>query len=234
MNNSLIMCKNVSFSYDGMPVVENINFNIYEGNYICIVGENGAGKSTLMKGLLGLKKPSSGTIKMADGLLQTDIGYLPQQTALQRDFPASVYEVVLSGTLNKNNMLPFYTKNHKNIALSNMKKLGIMDLKNKFYRELSGGQQQRVLIARALCAAQKILLLDEPVTGLDPLASYEMYKLISDINKKLGIAIVMISHDIDSACEFSDRILHINKRQLFNGTPSDYLKSEFVDFFRRN
>ena len=197
MNEQLITCENISFSYENTVVVENINFSLNSGDYLCIVGENGAGKSTLMKGLLSLKLPSTGEIKFSGELKKNEIGYLPQQTQMQRDFPASVFEVVLSGTLNKKNYLPFYTKSEKMNAMENMKRLGIDKLKNKCYRELSGGQQQRVLLARALCAAKKVLLLDEPVTGLDPSAANDMYKIISDINKNYKITIIMISHDIN-------------------------------------
>lgn len=232
MNEQLITCENISFSYENTVVVENINFSLNSGDYLCIVGENGAGKSTLMKGLLSLKLPSTGEIKFSGELKKNEIGYLPQQTQMQRDFPASVFEVVLSGTLNKKNYLPFYTKSEKMNAMENMKRLGIDKLKNKCYRELSGGQQQRVLLARALCAAKKVLLLDEPVTGLDPSAAYDMYKIISDINKNYKITIIMISHDINSACKYANKILHINKNQVFYGKSEDYKNSEaFKTFF---
>ena len=156
----LITCKNISFVYNGVPAVKNLNFSVAQNDYLCIVGENGAGKSTLIKGLLRLKKPSSGTIRLGNGLLAKEIGYLPQQTAVQKDFPASVYEVVLSGCLNRLGLKPFYTKRQKELANENLQKMGITKLKNRCYRELSGGQQQRVLLARALCAAMKVILLD--------------------------------------------------------------------------
>lgn len=232
MNERLITCENISFSYENTVVVENINFSLNSGDYLCIVGENGAGKSTLMKGLLSLKLPSTGEIKFSGELKKNEIGYLPQQTQMQRDFPASVFEVVISGTLNKKKYLTFYTKSEKMIAMENMKRLGIDELKNKCYRELSGGQQQRVLLARALCAAKKVLLLDEPVTGLDPSASNDMYKIISDINRNYKITIIMISHDINSACKYANKILHINKNQVFYGKSEDYINSEaFKTFF---
>lgn len=234
MNKPLIICKNVCFSYDNTVVVENINFSLYTGDYLCIVGENGAGKSTLMKGLLGLKAPSIGEINLSDELGKNEIGYLPQQTQMQRDFPASVFEVVISGTLNKKRGFPFYNKSDKMHALDNMKKLGVEHLKNNCYRELSGGQQQRVLLARALCSAKKVLLLDEPVTGLDPSVSNDMYNIIFDINKKFKITIIMISHDINSACKYANKILHINKNQVFFGSSNDYLKSDAVKTFYNN
>ena len=156
--------------------VVDVNMEVNPGDYMCIVGENGSGKSTLMKGLLGLIKPSGGTLTVSEELKRTGIGYLPQQTAAQKDFPATVYEVVLSGCLNRRGFLPFYTKKEKEIAERNMEKLGITALKRRCYRELSGGQQQRALIARALCAASSLLILDEPITGLDPAAIQEFYK----------------------------------------------------------
>ena len=227
----LIDCVNVSFAYDGMVVAENLNFTVRSGDYLCIIGENGAGKSTLMKGLLGLKSPQCGEIKLCGGLKTTEIGYLPQQTAVQKDFPASVFEVVLSGRLNKRGMKPFYSHKDKEAAYLNMERLGISGLRDRCYRELSGGQQQRVLLARALCASEKMLLLDEPVTGLDPAVTADMYKIISDINVEYGITIIMISHDIRSAAEYASNVLHINKKQLFFGTAEEYIKSEISDKF---
>ena len=174
----LITCKNISFVYDGVPAVKDLDFSVEPNDYLCIVGENGAGKSTLVKGLLRLKKPASGTIHMGNGLLAKEIGYLPQQTAGQKDFPASVYEVVLSGCLNRLGLKPFYTKREKELANENLQKMGITKLKNRCYRELSGGQQQRVLLARALCATKKVILLDEPAAGLDPVVTQNLYELI--------------------------------------------------------
>ena len=196
---ALIQCKDISIAYEGQTVVSNLSFQIQQGEYLCIVGENGSGKSTVVKSLLGLKSPTKGTIILGDGLKQNEIGYLPQQTDIQRDFPASVYEVVLSGRLNSRGFFPFYTAEDKSQAEKMMKMLGIEDLKRSCYRDLSGGQKQRVLLARALCATKKLLLLDEPVTGLDPIVTAEMYQLIKKINKESGIAVVMVSHDIESA-----------------------------------
>ncbi|MGN0620586.1 MAG: metal ABC transporter ATP-binding protein [Porcipelethomonas sp.] len=228
---SLITCRNVSFSYENVIVAEEIEFTVNSGDYLCIVGENGAGKSTLMKGILGLKSPCVGKISMEGDLKQNEIGYLPQQTTAQRDFPASVFEVVISGCLNRRKVGMFYSAENKKRALDSMERLGISDLGRKCYRELSGGQQQRVLLARALCATEKLLLLDEPVTGLDPAVTYEMYQLISGINKKYGITIIMISHDIKSACRYASKILHINKKQLFFGDTKDYINSDVAKRF---
>lgn len=222
---ALITCQNISFAYDGNTVVRDLNFNINSGDYLCIIGENGSGKSTLMKGLLRLKMPQSGSISLGDGLSTNQIGYLPQQTAAQKDFPASAYEVVLSGRLNKCGLRPFYSKADKTIALENLERLGIADLCNRCYRELSGGQQQRVLLARALCATEKFLLLDEPVSGLDPIVTQELYLLIQKINQDTGITIAMVSHDIRSAVKYASHILHLRNRQVFYGTTKDYLES---------
>lgn len=220
----LITSKNLTFAYDGNVVVNNINFEINQGDYVCIVGENGAGKSTLVKGLLRLKKPAKGEL-IFNNLSTSEIGYLPQQTNEQKDFPASVEEIVFSGCLNKLGVKPFYTKKEKTIAYENMEKMGILDLKKRCYRELSGGQKQRVLLARALCATTKIILLDEPTIGLDPIAVNDFYNLVSEINKDLKITIIMVSHDIDCAIKYSSHILHIQCEQIFFGKVAEYLES---------
>lgn len=223
---SLIACENVTLAYDGAAAVSDLSMEVNAGDYLCIVGENGSGKSTLIAGLLGLKKPVTGSITMGNGLKQTDIGYLPQQTNIQRDFPAGVFEVVLSGCLNSGAFLPFYRARDKRQALENMERLGISRLKNTCYNELSGGQQQRVLLARTLCAAKKILILDEPVSGLDPLVSGELYRLVRDINQDMKMTIIMVSHDIRSAVENAALILHLDQKPLFFGRTADYIKTE--------
>ena len=223
---ALIEAKKVCVGYDGEDVVSDLSFEVKKGDYLCVVGENGSGKSTLIKALLGLKKCSSGHLHFLEGLRQNQIGYLPQQTALQRDFPASVYEVVLMGNLGKKHLFGFYSKNDRRRALDNMAILGIADLKNKCYRNLSGGQQQRVLLARALCAAQSLILLDEPVTGLDPAATEEMYELLHHLNRDHGITIIMVSHDIKAAVRYSSHILHLYSGGSWFGTTSDYAVSE--------
>ena len=225
-----ITCKNLTLGYENRAIQENLNFSINTGDYLCIVGENGSGKSTLMKTLLHLQPPISGTIELGDGLRKNEIGYLPQQTLVQRDFPASVKEIVLSGCQGRCGWRPFYNKEDKEIARKSMEKMMIQDLQDRCYRELSGGQQQRVLLARALCAAQKILLLDEPVSGLDPKVTAEMYQLIQDLNKKDGITISMISHDIEAAVRYATHILHIGEHCFF-GTKKQYLESSLGRHF---
>ena len=207
---SLITVKNLTLGYDSRAIVSDLNFTVEAGDYLCIVGENGSGKTTLMKTLLGLKKPMAGEITFGEGLRKNEIGYLPQQTFIQRDFPASVREIVLSGCQSKMGLRPFYNSAEKELAKKNMERMDIIDLAKRCYKELSGGQQQRVLIARALCATEKILLLDEPISGLDPKVTDEMYSLISDLNKE-GVTIIMISHDIKAAEKYASSILNMDE-----------------------
>lgn len=221
---ALITIKNASMGYDGKTILSDMNLKINENDYVCIVGENGSGKTTLMKCLLGLLQVQSGEISYGDGLMQNEIGYLPQQTVLQKDFPASVGEVVMSGCLNKKHTL-FYSKEQKEMAYRNMVLTGVYSLRKKCFRELSGGQQQRAMLARALCATHKLLILDEPVTGLDPKASSDMYALIKNLNDK-GITIIMVSHDITSAVNHASKILHLSRNSYFFGSAHQYLHSD--------
>lgn len=225
-----ITCKDLSFAYDGETVLSDIDFSIDAGAYLCIVGENGSGKSTLMRGILGLKHPSKGEI-IFDDLKPTEIGYLPQQTQIQRDFPASVSEVVLSGRLNSMRGRMFCNAEDKAAAAANMERLGIDDIADRCYLELSGGQQQRVLLARAMCATKKLLLLDEPVTGLDPVAANEMYNLIKLVNLCDNTSVIMISHDIHAAVRYATHILHLGHSQLFFGTTEQYRESDLARRF---
>nr|AHF25800.1 ABC-type Mn/Zn transport systems, ATPase component [uncultured bacterium Contigcl_289] len=206
----VLRASDLAVGYDRQPVLKNINFTIEAGDYFCIVGENGSGKSTLMKTILGLQNPVSGTVEFGEGVEKNQIGYLPQQSDVQRDFPATVYEIVLSGFQNSLGKRFFYSKEQKALALENIKKMGINGLKNRCYRELSGGQQQRVLLARALCATSRILLLDEPVAGLDPQVTAEMYELIEDLNKQ-GLTIIMISHDIENVKKYATKIFDVTE-----------------------
>ena len=215
-------CQNLSVGYDNRAILKNLNFSINRGEYLCIVGENGAGKSTLMKTLLHLLPPVSGKILLGDGLTENEIGYLPQQTGIQKDFPASVREIVLSGCQPRCGLRPFYSKKEKACAVEMMEKMEIIGLAERCFSELSGGQQQRVLLARALCATGKLLFLDEPVSGLDPNASEEMYRLIERLNYEDEITIIMITHDIWAALQYASHILHIGK-SVFYGTKQEYL-----------
>ena len=227
----LIKCEHVDLGYENQDAVINVNMEVCPGDYLCIVGENGSGKSTLIKGLLGLLKPSGGKLTVAEELKTTGIGYLPQQTAAQKDFPASVREVVLSGCLSRRGRRPFYSKTEKDIASANMEKLGITQLADQCYRELSGGQQQRVLIARALCATRDLLILDEPITGLDPMAIQDFYSMIRKLNREDKVAIIMVSHDLRNAVEEANKILHLQKQVLFYGPAHDYMNSKAAGHF---
>ena len=224
-SNELIVCQNVSLGYEGQSVLSNLNLTISAGDYLCIVGDNGSGKSTLLRGILGLISPQSGKILRAPELEKGAVGYLPQQTKAQKDFPATVFEVVRSGCLNRKGMRFFYTSAQKSEALMNMGKLGILELKGESYRDLSGGQQQRVLLARALCAASRLLILDEPITGLDPAAAQDLYKTLAYLNEKEGMAVVMVTHDLKAALRSARTVLHIGHRGVFLGSVADYLAS---------
>ena len=226
---ALLTVKNLKLGYEGKTVAEGLNFTVNSGDYFCVVGVNGSGKTTLMKTILHLNPPISGKIETGEGLKPSEIGYLSQQTEIQRDFPASVWEIVLSGNLGHSGFRPFYTKKEKAAAKSNIEKMGIAGLTKRCYRELSGGQQQRVLLARALCATSKMLLLDEPVSGLDPTVTAEMYDLINGLNKE-GITVIMISHDIKAALKYATHILQIGKDNFF-GTKEEYLKSGAAEQF---
>jgi len=223
---ALLKCENLRFSYEGHIVFEDLSFNVQSGDYLLIVGENGSGKSTLVKGILGLKQPDSGKIIFGDGLMKNQIGYLPQQADIQKDFPASVLEVVLSGQLNQKGLLPFYNKKDKEHAIGNLKKLGIEDLKGNSFQELSGGQRQRVLLARALCSARKLILFDEPASDLDPLATNQLYRLIDDLNKNHDLSVIMVSHDVHGGTKSANKILHIEKCNSFFGNTNDYMNTE--------
>ncbi|MCD7825141.1 MAG: ABC transporter ATP-binding protein [Clostridiaceae bacterium] len=226
----LIYCKDAALGYDSQPILEHFDFQVSAGEYVCVVGENGSGKSTLLKTILGLIHPISGTVQLEESIRRGAVGYLPQQTQVQRQFPASVMEVVLSGFLNQPGRSPFFRKEEKKNAVQQLKRLGIESLKNQCYANLSGGQQQRVLLARALCAASEILVLDEPVTGLDPMAAETMYENLRMLHRD-GMAIMMVTHDIRSAVSQADYILHLNNGDYFFGTVEAYLDSEFSDLF---
>lgn len=225
----LLTCENCAFGYDGDMVVRALDFSIEEGGRLCIAGENGSGKSTLLKGLLGLLPPGEGVLRRSPALGATDTGYLPQESAAQRDFPASVFEVALSGRQNRRGLRPFYSRADKAAAAENLALLGIAALCRKSYRELSGGQRRRVLLARALCASGKLLLLDEPAAGLDPVVQGELYRLLDRINREQGTAVVMVSHDMDGIMDFAGKggkVLHLSGCQAFFGGVDEYRQTE--------
>ena len=226
-----LTCQKLCVGYDGKSVLQDLNFEVFAGDYLCIVGENGSGKSTLMKTILGLQMPISGRILTGDGLRKNEIGYLPQQTQVQKDFPASVREIVLSGCQGRCGSRPFYNREEKKMAADAMEKMQIAPLAKRCYRTLSGGQQQRVLLSRALCATRKMLLLDEPVSGLDPKVTAEMYALIQKLNYEDGITVVMISHDLNAALQYASHILHIGDTVFF-GTKAAYL-NEFPQVWQK-
>ncbi|MDR2596780.1 MAG: metal ABC transporter ATP-binding protein [Treponema sp.] len=221
----LIDCQNLSFGYDGHIVVSGLNFSVQTGDFLLIAGENGSGKSTLVKGLLRLLSPMEGKLKFSSDFKQSQTGFLSQQTAAKQDFPAGVMEIVLSGNLGKKSFLPFYFPSERHKAEEKLRLLDIEDLKDRCFRELSGGQQRRVLLARSLCAAEKLLVLDEPFAGLDPLISAQLYRLLEKINRETGITVIMVSHDI-AAAECANKVLHLQKQQLFFGSMEDYKKSD--------
>ena len=222
-----LICKDLSLGYEGHAILSGLSFSVSAGDYLCIVGENGSGKSTLMKTILGLQKPLAGSIEWGGGLKNSEIGYLPQQTAVQRDFPATVWEIVLSGCQARAGRRPFYSRQDKALARENMDKMDVTQFARRCYRELSGGQQQRVLLARALCATRKLLLLDEPVTGLDPKVTLELYQLIERLNRQDKVTVIMISHDISSTVRYASHILHIGQNVFF-GPTGDYVRSELA------
>lgn len=221
---SQLICNNISVGYNFKPILKNLSFCVNQGEYLSIVGENGTGKSTLMKTILGLISPIEGTVSFSDGLLKGEIGYLPQQTEVQKDFPAFVKEIVISGCQAHCGLRPFYNRKERQLAEKAMQDMQISGISKKCYRELSGGQQQRVLLARALCATRKMLLLDEPVSGLDPNVTSEMYSLINRLNKNDGITVIMITHDINAAVKYSSHILSIGE-SIFWGKKDEYIAS---------
>lgn len=223
---SQLLCKNVSLAYEKDIIVEHLSFEVCKGDYISIIGENGTGKSSLLKAILGLLPVRSGEIIFGDGLKRNKIGYLSQQNPLQKDFPASVFEVVLSGCLNNKGMFPFYNQKDKKMAKSNLELLGMSAWIHQSFADLSGGQKQRVLLARALCATDHMIILDEPITGLDPIAIQDMYDLIQRLNQEMGITILMVSHDIKNALTYSNKILCLRKDQNFFGTTEEFVAAE--------
>jgi zinc transport system ATP-binding protein len=221
----LIVCAGAAFGYEGAPVIRGLDFAVNAGDYLCIVGENGSGKTTLVKGLLRLLSPLEGTVTFPDGIRQNETGFLSQQAAAKKDFPASVYEIALSGNVGNKGARPFYTKQDKARAEESLALMGIEGLRNRAFRELSGGEQRRTLLARALCAYRRLLVLDEPTAGLDPLVTDAVYALLQKINRERGVSIVMVSHDMKAAALYANRILHVSHKQNFFGSPADFRQS---------
>lgn len=219
---SYITCEELTLSYEGRVIVKDLSFTVEAGDYICIVGENGSGKTTLVKTLVGLKKPASGRIVYGDGLDRRDVGYVPQMIHTGKAFPATVYEVVTSGLLSRTGIRPFFTKDEKKRVADAMERLGISDIRDRCFRELSGGQRQRVQLARAICSAEKLLILDEPASGLDPVITKQLYEVIRELNASDGISVVMVSHDIMSAVHNASKILHLDKETSFFGSSAEY------------
>lgn len=221
---ALIKCEDLSLGYGGTPIAEHLSFEVNSGDFLCIIGENGSGKSTLMKTLLHLQEPMSGSITLGEGLKKNEIGYLPQQTAAQKDFPASVWEIVMSGFQGKCGLRPFYNQEEKEYARLQMARMELTGMEKKCFREMSGGQQQRVLLARALCAADKVLLLDEPVAGLDPMVTAELYNMLEMLNRQDGMTIIMVTHDMTEGLKLATHILHMGEEDFF-GLRNDYFKT---------
>lgn len=228
---ALITCNHVTLAYEGKCVLSDLSFEVEANDYLCVLGENGAGKSTLIQCMLGLKKAESGEMIFGDGLKKNEVGYLPQQSLIQKEFPAGVKEVVLSGCLNRLGWKPFYGKQEKMLAEEKMELMGISHLQKQSFRELSGGQQQRVLLARALCATSRVLIMDEPVTGLDPKMALEFYRLVEEINQKTDIAIIMVSHDVKTSVEYAKHVLHLGGQNRFFGTKEEYIGSRLGKYF---
>lgn len=220
-----ITCRELTIGYGSRIILKHLNFTVNEGDYLCIIGENGSGKSSLMRTILNLQNPISGQILYHHQIQKNGIGYLPQQTSRQKDFPASVREIVLSGCDRRSGFHPFYHASDKKRATKALRQLNITHLAHRCYRELSGGKQQRVLLARALCATEKILFLDEPVSGLDPEVTADFYALIRHLNRREGITILMISHDLQATAADATHILHLGT-PFFYGLASDYFHSE--------
>ena len=227
---SLLAVEKLTLGYGEHLLCQGLDFSVNAGDYLCIVGENGAGKSTLVRCLLGLQAPGAGSIQPGDGLSLNQIGYLPQQTVVQKDFPATVWEIVLSGCQGHRGLWPFYSKEDKALAKANIARMNLAELTRQCYRELSGGQQQRVLLARALCATKRLLLLDEPVSGLDPRMTVEMYQLIEKLNREEHITIIMVTHDLVAARNYASHILHIGRRSFF-GSREEYFASDLGRHF---
>lgn len=228
---SLIECKKLSIGYASKVICKDISFDIEKGDYVCIVGENGCGKSTLLKTILGLNKPLIGKVSFDSEFNRKLVGYLPQQTELQKDFPATVREIVMSGLLNRMGWRPFYSAKEKDRCNKIMKELSVDEFASRGFKELSGGQQQRVLLARALCATDELLVLDEPTNNLDSRSIKLFYKLISKLNKENGITIIMVTHDLERVINSTNKIVYLKDELKFAGSRDEFLDSEYSKLY---
>ncbi len=213
---NIIECKKLSLGYSGSVYVKDVSFALEKGRYLCIIGENGSGKSTLLKGILGLLPPLKGSVELS--IKRSELGYLPQLTQTRRDFPATAAEVVLSGLAATSGMTPFYKRSERALALACMEKTGTENLFRRRFGELSEGQKRRVLLSRALISGRKLLVLDEPVAGLDPEHALELYKIIENL-KSEKMTMLIVTHDLDAARN-ADMLLCLNAGEtVYYGPP---------------
>lgn len=225
---SIVSIKNLSFSYDKQIVLENIDLNIEDKDFLAIIGPNGGGKSTLLKLILGMNKIQQGVIKVLNEIPSKNlskIGYVPQNTNINTDFPIKVIEVVLMGHVGGKRPFIGYGKEEISCAMGALAQVGMQDFAHKKIGSLSGGQRQRVMIARALCAHPKVLLLDEPTASIDVEGQKKIYDLLKELNKT--ITVVVVSHDISVILGYAKKVAHINKTLTFHdiSDKSDSIKN---------
>ena len=228
----IIECRKLNIGYVDKLVCTNISFSVEKGQYVCIIGENGSGKSTLIKTILGLNKPLSGRVIFGGHFNKSHVGYLPQQTEFQKDFPATVREIVMSGFLGRMGFRPFYNKVEKEKCGKILSQLGATDYQDKSFKDLSGGQQQRVLLARALCATDELLVLDEPTNGLDVRTIKHFYELISKLNRENGLTVLMVTHSIENVIKYATHIIYLKDNMEFVGSKEEFLNSEHAKYFK--
>lgn len=220
----LVEVKNLTVKYANSVVIDKASFSVTEGDFICVVGANGSGKSTLIKTLLGLISPAEGKVEFLGGLKRTQVGYLPQESRIEQGFPATVTEVVLSGTLGRLGRIPIYRKAEKERAKEALKLLKITKLEDKSFSGLSGGERQKVLLARALVATEKLLILDEPSNNLDQRSRAGFYKILKQLNEEAKLTILMITHDLDAEDLIGNKILSIKNAKVELTTTEEFLR----------